>query len=503
MSDHNESLRRAAAANDKLRATRKDRWYPTFHIAAPAGWINDPNGLSHFNGRYQVFFQHHPSSPEWGPMHWGHVSSSDLIHFRREPIALAPSLEADRDGVFSGSAVTGPDGELEVFYTGHRWRNGVNEDDGNLQVQCRATSRDGVHFDKHGTVVEAPAELAHFRDPKVFRRGDDWLMVFGACSADNRGQVMLYRSSDLADWEFDRVLFEDPNPDVFMLECPDVFPLTTPDGREVWALLYCPMGLDPVGHDHRNDHTSGYVIGEWPEGGDFHPMTGFRDLDQGNEFYAPQTFAAPDGRRVLFGWMGSFTVPAAPQTGGDGWFGQLTVPREMSVTDDLRLEATPVAEVGQLRGETLFEAGEVNVGVNDSVELAADAGPCEIRLTVDRAAASAERLGLLVHATAPGRGTYIAVDEQAGRLVVDRRTTGPGDLGYRSAAVGGGPLELRVLVDRGSVEVFIRDGEGRRSSLTAYSVPADGPRTIALLAESGTGVFRDVSVTEMTSIWED
>ncbi|MGO1714249.1 MAG: glycoside hydrolase family 32 protein, partial [Ancrocorticia populi] len=208
-----EQLARAEAAVAALRETRNDRWYPTFHIAAPAGWINDPNGLSFFKDRYQVYFQHHPYSTQWGPMHWGHVSSTDMVTWKREPIAFAPSIEADRDGVFSGSAVPSPDGEtLYVYYTGHRWANGVNEDDGNDQVQCMATSTDGINFEKHGVVVEGPAELPHFRDPKVWQIGDTWYMVFGACSADNRGQVWLYTSTDMEDWEFDSILFEDPDP---------------------------------------------------------------------------------------------------------------------------------------------------------------------------------------------------------------------------------------------------------------------------------------------------
>ena len=90
-----EQIEKAEAAVHELLENRKDRWYPNFHIAPLAGWMNDPNGLSFFNDRYQVYFQHNPYSPVWGPMHWGHVSSSDLVTWRREPIAFAPSVEED------------------------------------------------------------------------------------------------------------------------------------------------------------------------------------------------------------------------------------------------------------------------------------------------------------------------------------------------------------------------------------------------------------------------
>lgn len=475
------------------------RWYPTFHVAAPAGWINDPNGLSYFQGCYHVFFQHHPYSSSWGPMHWGHVSGPDLVHLKHEPIALAPSLEEDRDGVFSGSAVE-HDGKLVTFYTGHRWRNGVNEDEGNLQVQCRATSEDGRTFTKDGVVIDDGGDLLHFRDPKVFFHEGQWFMVFGACSADNRGQVRLYTSSDLENWEFSCVLFEDPNPSVFMLECPDFFPLYTPSGERYWVLLYCPMGRAKEGYSFRNDHTAGYVVGTWEPGQAFRPLTAFRMLDHGNEFYAPQTFAAPDGRRILFAWMGSFTIPAAPQTGGDNWFGQLTIPRTLHLTEDLRVEAEPIAEYESLRNSTLIDAPHT-LAANESRLVCEDAGPCEITCTLDLDSSTAERQGIIVHRTAPGRGTYIAYDAQSGQLVVDRRTTGPGDLGYRSVAVAPGKLRLRIFVDRGSVEVFAHDGSGQRRCLSSYSFPDSGPRGIELLAESGGASISEMKVVTLGGIW--
>ena len=97
------------------------RWYPKFHIASNGGWINDPNGLCFYKGRWHVFYQLHPYGTQWGPMHWGHVSSADMVNWKREPIMFAPSLEEEKDGVFSGSAVIGDDGKLKFYYTGHRW----------------------------------------------------------------------------------------------------------------------------------------------------------------------------------------------------------------------------------------------------------------------------------------------------------------------------------------------------------------------------------------------
>ncbi|WP_129660274.1 glycoside hydrolase family 32 protein [Rothia halotolerans] len=489
-----EQLRRAEAANAALRRQLNPRWYPTFHIAAPAGWINDPNGLCFFQGRYQVYFQHNPASARHHLMHWGHVSSEDLVTWRREPIALAPTLEADRDGVFSGSAVVGDDGRLYAFYTGHRWRNGVNEDEGNLQVQCLAVSEDGVSFEKRGVVVEGPEDLLHFRDPKVWRTGGTWWMVFGACSAERRGEVWLYRSENLLDWEFDRVLFRDPDPEAYMLECPDMFPL-----ENKWVILYCPMGPREDGFRARNTHNAGYVVGEWEPGGEFRQLTEYRPLDWGHQFYAPQTFEAPDGRRIAFGWMGSFEIPV-PTQAEDAWCGQLTVPRELTLDADLRLRNRPVAEIERLRTGSR-ESGPFEVGLNDDVVLLEDAEAYEIELEVDLARTTSERVALKLGLTRDGSHTLVAYDDLLGRVVLDRHAAAHGDRGQRGAPFPGGDrLRLRVLVDRGSVEVFVDDGA---ESVSSFAFPAEGPRAAVLSSESGSIAVESLRVHRLRSAWEE
>lgn len=494
---HADALERAAAANTALLATRDDRWYPTFHIAAPAGWINDPNGLIHFQGRYHVYFQHHPAGTDWGTMHWGHVSSEDLVTWRREPLALAPSLEADRDGIFSGSAVEDEDGTLAVLYTGHRWNNGTDDSGGVTQVQCLATSEDGVRFTKHGTVIEAPQDVLDFRDPKVWRQDGTWWLVAGAQSTDHRGQVRLYRSEDLREWTFATVLFEDPDPSVYMLECPDLFPL-----GDRWVLTYCPMTTArPAGYAGRNGHNAGYVIGDWAPGEQFRTAAEYRPADWGHTYYAPQSFEAPDGRRLQLGWMGGFTLPLASQA-EDGWSGQLSVPRELTLGEDLRLRALPVAELATLRdsaGERVLEDADIPSDVTEV--LLEDVDACEIELEVDLARTTSEQVALEVQRTASGC-TWVAYDDQSGRVVLDRRTSGggPGDRGYRSAPFDGGDtLRLRVLVDRGSVEVFLGEGEETLSSL---AFPADGPRSLALTSVGGVIHVTRLVARRLHPMWE-
>lgn len=483
-----KELVRANAANAELRGCRNDRWYPRFHIAAPAGWINDPNGISHFNGRYHVFFQHYPYSSTWGPMHWGHVSSEDMVTWRREPIAFAPSTEADLDGVYSGSAFEHR-GRLEVFYTGHRWFADRGEA---REVQCRAVSEDGVSFEKLGVVIDAPEGIGDFRDPKVWRIGEIWHMVVAARSLENRGQVWLYTSTDLQNWTFEGVLFEDPDPNVFMLECPDFFPL-----GEHWVLLYGPMGTAPRGFVNRNAHNSGYVVGNWAPGQAFEPLTEYLPLDWGHNFYAPQSFEAPDGRRIVYAWMGHFERPIPPQL-TDGWSGQLTVPRELTLNPDLRVRSQPIAELERLRADSTA-VGTLKLEVNEERLLLADADAVEIELSLDLAATTAERVGLRVHETPDGTHTFVGYDAITHRVVLDRRLTGQGDRGHRAAPAGGGEnLRLRILVDRGSIEVFVNGGE---AAISSFSFPNEGPRSVTISSEAGTAAVDQLTIHTLRSIW--
>lgn len=488
------ALERSNRANAELRKARVDRWYPAFHIAARAGWLNDPNGVCYFRGRYHVFFQHHPDSAVWGPMHWGHASSPDLVTWRHEAIALAPGDVEDADGVWSGSAVTGDDGTLMVFYTGHRWRNGVDGAHGNVQVQCLATSTDGVHLTKQGVIVAGPPELQHFRDPFVWNQDGGWHMLLGASSVDERGQIWLYTSRDLRTWTFDRVLFTDPDPDVFMLECPDLFAL-----GDRWVLSYGPMSkAKPSGYAGRNGHNCGYVVGTWTPGEDFRPITGYRTSDWGHNYYASQSLLAPDGHRIAFAWMGGFALPMASQA--DGWAGQLGVPRELTLGEDDRVRARPIAEIRELRGDAI-DFGAFEVGVDQNVRLLQDAGPLDMLLEVDLSATSSEQVCVDVHRTSAADFTRIAYDDLSGRVWVDRGTNRATDRGSRSAPFDGGEmLRLRILVDRGSVEVFIGDGAETLSSL---SFPAGGPRGVWLSSVSGKIAVASLVIYPLRSAWVD
>ena len=242
-------------------------------------------------------------------------------------------------------------------------------------------------------------------------------MTFGVSSAEKRGQMWLFSSDDMVKWTYEQVLFEHPDPDVFMLECPDFFPIKDVEGNEKWVIGFSAMGAKPSGFMNRNVNNAGYMIGTWTPGEQFKPETEFRLWDCGHNYYAPQSFN--DGKRqIVYGWMSPFVEPIPMQD--DGWCGNLTLPREITLGADGDLHTAPVAEMEGLREDTV-DFGAIDLDVSGEKTIVDDAEAVEIEMTIDLANSTAERAGLRVHATKDGAYTSVAYDDQIGRVVVDRQ----------------------------------------------------------------------------------
>ncbi|SDO05512.1 glycoside hydrolase family 32 protein [Alkalicoccus daliensis] len=306
---------------EKLPLLPNSIYRPSYHITAPVGWINDPNGLVYFKGEYHAFYQYYPYGTEWGPMHWGHVKSKDLLIWEHLPVALAPEYEYEKGGCFSGSAVVHHD-KLYLIYTGH------NEEKSPKEVQCAAVSEDGIHFDKFPAPIipSLPAQASEdFRDPKVTWRNGKWYLFIGT-SYNNRGRLVYYTSENLTNWSYQGIVLEGGAHQGTMWECVDLFSLEDKD-----VLIYSPMGL--------MDSKTRYIVGNWNKDG-FETLTE-GEIDHGTDFYAPQTFEDAKGRRILIGWMNMWEK--AMEEKKEGWAGALTLPRELSLLDN-HLVMTPVAE---------------------------------------------------------------------------------------------------------------------------------------------------------------
>ena len=315
-----------------------DNKKPVFHITADKGWINDPNGVVKFKGKYHVFYQHHPYSCEWGPMHWGHVVSDDLLSWQHLPIALTPGDEFDKNGCFSGSSLVVGD-RLYVAYTGFI----ANEDPEKvIQQQCLAYSDDGIHFTKLGLIIgkdKLPEGYASndFRDPKLFKKGDVYYLLAAARKLDAKGRFLLYKSIDLLHWEFVEDVLDEGSTGK-MYECPDYI-------KDLGVLTYCEQDQTVDGYKHLNINSTYYRLGEFKDNKFISEKSDI--VDYGFDFYAPQTIA---GENILIGWMEMWarTYPSAKY----GFVGQLTVPRMLSVEDGKLLQKPVI--FGKLSRKTRF-----------------------------------------------------------------------------------------------------------------------------------------------------
>ena len=202
-------LQKARRYEETFEKKIKEEKRPAFHLTPRVGWLNDPNGFSFHDGKYHLFYQYYPYDSHWGPMHWGHAMSDDLLHWQYLPAAMAPDETYDRDGCFSGSAIALPDGRQLLMYTGV-----VREtrEDGSVcerQRQCIATGN-GVDYEKYaGNPVLTEKDLPEgnsridFRDPKIWREDDgNYYAAVGNRPADGSGQILLFESPDGFEWKF-------------------------------------------------------------------------------------------------------------------------------------------------------------------------------------------------------------------------------------------------------------------------------------------------------------
>lgn len=341
------------------------------HFEPEKGWMNDPNGLCFFNGKYHAFYQYYPFEPKWGPMHWGHAVSEDLVSWEEMPIALYPDKPYENDGgCFSGSALE-KDGKLYLMYTA------VSKE--HKQTQAIAISEDGITFEKYQGNPIIPfspldKENKDFRDPKIFPYGDEYRMVCGA-GVDGLASVLLFRSKDLISWEYIAPIFQskDYGP---VPECPDLFPL-----GDKWVLMFSRMD---------DTRSAQFIVGDF-DGESFAPQS-FQQPEVGTDFYAPQTFLDDKGRRIVIGWLFNWNreVPE-----GSVRAGALSLPRELTLKDG-KIYMSPVAEAKSLLTNksryVICEDGKVQVtdghkilferpeGQIEKIEILEDTRTCEVFL---------------------------------------------------------------------------------------------------------------------------
>ena len=433
---------------------------PGFHLGARVGWMNDPNGFSFYRGQYHLFYQYHPYDSHWGPMHWGHAVSRDLLHWDYLPCALAPDQPYDRDGCFSGSALELPDGRQVLMYTGVEKRIGPDGRPQFFQTQNLAFG-DGLNYEKYeGNPVLTERDLppggsaADFRDPRLLRLPDG---AFGCVVANDnaagRGQILFYRSPDLIHWQLVSAAAKNGNRLGLMWECPDLFRL---EGTDV--LLLSAQDMLPKGFEYHNGNGTVCLTGSFdPETGLFEERTDHA-ADYGIDFYAPQTILAPDGRRIMIGWLQNWDT-CNQHFRNYPWFGQMSLPRELFLREGLVCQR-PIRELEALRGPAVTCRAVVEDG---EIAFPGIAGRMlELELRLSSAGPLYQRFALRF-AKNEDFHTTVSFRPHESVLKLDRKFSGSrrAIIHQRRAKVDheAGSLRLRVILDRFSCEVFVNDGE--------------------------------------------
>ncbi len=446
-----QSELQARLAADPLR--------PQYHLLPLANWMNDPNGPIYWQQKYHMFYQYNPEGAYWGDMHWGHAVSGDMVHWKQLPVALAPTPGGpDADGCFTGTAVV-KDGRVVMLYTGVRAapedqatiRNGAES---LLETQCMAVASAsdlGTWTKVVKPVLAAPPEgmaVNGFRDPAPWREGDWWYMAIGSGIAGKGGAVLLYRSRDLAGWEFLHILagregsiavatdHADPKE---VWECPDFFELGSGDAAR-HVLIYSTAGKAYWLSGRLDRATMRFV----PE------QAG--TLDYGS-FYAPKTQLDQAGNRILWGWIPE-TRPLAEYKAA-GWAGLMSLPRVMRLDGEGRVRVSVAEEAMALRGreQKLTRTGGDRTGDEASrlQQIAAMRieGYCGEILCVAGGGLSAFELAL--ESGVAGQAAWLRVAYDLARREVI--AINGAEYGIRIGPAEA--LEIHVCVDGSATEVFV------------------------------------------------
>lgn len=470
---------------------------PLVHFTPPYGWMNDPNGLVHADGLFHLCYQHHPDGLDWGPMHWGHATSRDLVSWRHQPMALIPD---HLGAAFSGSAVVDHDGvagfgrgALVAFYT--HFQEDVP------QCQGVAYSVDGgttwQPYDGN-PVLDAPGGLTDFRDPKVFRydEGDGpghWVMVLAAGQ-----EVALYRSDDLLHWEPSSRFGLRHGAHGGLWETPDLFELEVEEtGERRWVLVVSVQEGGPAGGSGTQ-----YFVGDFDGkafAGDDPPEV-VRWVDHGADFYAPQSWSdAPDGRRIWLAWMSNWAY--ARSTPARTWRGAMTVPRDVFLHrwfDRLVLAQRPVREV-ERRGQVVVSGESVKLAPGEVWEAEQAPIAADLRVCFE-VSEDAGAFGVETH-RGRGNATRVGYLPERGVLQVRRPANGIGGTAQDSVQEVAlepldGLVDLRVVVDTCSVEVFAADG---RVVLTNQVFPGSGSTGFGAFAEGAPVVLRSFELRDLSA----
>lgn len=470
-----------------------------FHFSPKEKWMNDPNGMVYHHGEYHLFYQYYPDSTVWGPMHWGHAISKDLVHWEHLPIALYP----DSLGyIFSGSAALDKDNTsgfgtsenppLVAIFTYHDIL-GERQGSNLFQTQGIAFSLDnGRTWTKYegNPVIKNPG-IKDFRDPKVFWMDTEgkWVMALAV-----KDHISIYSSKNLKDWAHESDFGINLGAHGGVWECPDLFKL-----NDKWILL---VSINPGGPN--GGSATQYFVGDF-DGKTFAPQDdNTRWLDYGRDNYAGITWSNipdEDGRKIFIGWMSNWDYANVVPT--EKWRSAMTLPRVLSLyqsENEYKVKSTLVKEVDTLhkKSREIYSVNKNIVELNPenwtqydlNIEISGqDLNKHSFEFQLSNALNDTLKLGY----TADAQQFYINRD-QAGKNHFATNFNGVQTAPY---SIRGDKVSIRLLVDVGSVEVFVNEGE---LAMTTLFFPQQPLAKIGLNSKASMTVKG--TIHEMKSIWQ-
>lgn len=469
---------------------KKKNYRPFFHITPEHGWMNDPNGFSYFNGLYHVFAQYYPYELRWGPMHWAHFVSSDLLKWKQIEIALKPDHSYDQDfGCFSGSALSF-DGKHILAYTGVA---------NNKQTQCLATSIDGLNYAKHPSnpiideqLLPDGYDISNFRDPKIFYRHGSFYILVGAKRSDGISSLLLFRFNSPENVEFVRSIFDMAGLGGGMLECCDILFLNENDDQCV--LLCSPQFKKSSSPYHyQNIHSTIAILGQLDfTNGCFIPSSPEIELDLGFDFYAAQTLAH-DHHFYLIAWesMWDRNYPSEQC----GFVGQLTCPRELTIIDNSIYQQF-VSSLDNYLSE-ICHINEISVDYQKDFLSKNDV----IRYRFENETDGSYEIVLYSNSK---RGYVITIDSKTSIIRFDRSCSKEkiSNINGTQAEVreiyikeGCQTLSFDILIDHCSCEILINNG---KYSFTSLFYP-DGEYGISFMNKSNKLVVKNLIISDLTN----
>ncbi|MBS1520761.1 MAG: glycoside hydrolase family 32 protein [Bacteroidetes bacterium] len=479
----------------------KEQYRPQIHFSPPAHWMNDPNGLLYYKGTYHLFYQYYPKASVWGPMHWGHATSADMIHWKNQPVALYP----DSLGlIFSGSAVVdynntsglGKNGQppLIAIFTHHdqsKEKDGKNDTENESIAYSNDDGKTWHKYD-HNPVLKNPG-ISDFRDPNVIWYAPEKKWVMSLATKD---RITFYSSPNLKEWKKESEFGEHLGAHGGVWECPALFPATASDGKKLWVLI---VNINPGGPN--GGSATQYFVGNF-DGKTFKQLNNdTRWIDSGTDEYAGVTFHNTGNRNIFLGWMSNWEYATTVPT--EVWRSANTVPRELKLVNldhNYYVTSEPVKELNGLKTTTI-DLKSLNAKGDKSLTKLIKRSDNQYELKFSSKQLKSFSLTL---SNKSGEQLVVGFDAAENNWYIDRTRAGVSDFNKDfakrivSKRITNEPgTDVTLIVDVASVELFADKGS---TVMTAIFFPKKPYTDLAVHSKDGFDM-NGVTYSPLKSIW--